>query len=297
MILEKLKMRFPGIRQREPLKNHCTFRVGGHADFFYNLVNIEELPELVTLAEENFIPYKIIGRGTNILFTDKGFRGLIIKNSTKNFSIEGDKIATDSGTALTQIILAAIEYGLGGLEKLYGIPGSIGGVIAGNAGVPGAEICAFVKNVTLFNVADGVREVAASEIKFGYRESSLQDTRDIIMRAMLGNFEKASYEKLKKIIAELNKTRSAKQPRGFSAGSFFKNPSQDKKAGHLIEAVGLKGKSIGDAHISEKHANFFINRGNATFAQIWKLAKLAQQKVREKFSIDLEMEVKIIGDL
>lgn len=295
-ITQKLKKRFPKMREHEPLKNHCTFRVGGPADFFYELANVEEIPELVTFAEENTIPYRIIGRGTNVLFTDKGFRGLIIKNLTKTCTVADNEIAADSGVLLSQIIRLSVDNHLSGLEPLYGLPGTIGGAVWGNAGIPNVETGSFVKQATLFNVSDGVREMKRNEIEFRYRSTSLQNSSDIVMRVIL-HLKKGEAAKSKELMKKIDEIRRGKQPVGFTAGSFFKNPSPEKPAGYLIDQIGMKGKQIGDAEISPKHANFFMNRGNATASEILELAQLAQEKVKERFGIDLEMEVKIIGDL
>lgn len=296
MLFEKLKERFPDIRQNEPLKNHCTFRVGGPADFFYELTNIEEIPELVAFIEENSIPYRIIGRGTNILFTDKGFRGLIIKNLSNEYRVDGEEISANSGVLLSQIIRLGVDNNLSGLEPLYGLPGTIGGAVLGNAGIPNIEIGNFVKKVVIFNASDGVREINADEISFRYRKTSLQDAPDIIMHVVL-RLQKGQKDVSKERMKKIDEIRRGKQPIGYTAGSFFKNPSPEKPAGWLIDQAGLKGMRIGDAEISSKHANFFINTGHATASQILELARRAQIKVKEKFSVNLEMEVKIIGDL
>lgn len=296
MLFEKIKKQFPSLRQNEPLKNHCSFRIGGPADYFYELKNIEELPPLVTLAEENSIPYKIIGRGTNILFTDKGFRGLIIKNITNNCTVNNDEISVDSGVVLAQIIRFSTNNHLSGLEFLYGVPGTIGGAVYGNAGVPEIEIGPFVKNLTLFNVSDGVREISGNNVKFSYRWSSLQEIHDIILRVVL-KLNPAPKIPPTELLKQINKIRQGKQPTGYSAGSFFKNPLPDKTAGYLIDQAGLKGFRVGDAQISPRHANFFINLGKASASDILTLMKHAQEKVKEKFKIELEPEVKIIGEL
>ena len=304
-IEEKFKERFPKMRQQEPLKNHCTFRVGGPADFFYELHKIEELPPLIILAEENTISYRLIGRGTNILFTDKGFRGLIIKNLTKMVSFFGNEIGADSGALLAQIIRLAVDNNLSGLEPLYGLPGSIGAAVWGNAGIPETEIGMFVKSATLFNAADGIREVPGGEIAFDYRSTSLQKTKDVVLRVTL-QLQKGSAHESKELMKKIDEIRRGKQPIGYSAGSFFKNPppeqvhsassSRSRSAGFLIDQAGLKGACIGDAQISEKHANFFINKGHCTALELLELAAMARKKVKEKFGIDLEMEVKIVGE-
>lgn len=295
MVFEKLKIQFPKIRFSESLKNHCTLRVGGRADLFYELTNIEELPQLITLAEENSIPYVFVGRGANVLFTDKGFRGLIIKNLTDEVSVKDTEITADSGVLLSQLIRLSIDSNLTGLEPLYGIPGTIGGAIYGNAGASGTEIGSFVKTLTIFNVSDGVKEINGSDIEFSYRFSSLQKTKELIMRATL-KLQEGKTKKSKELMQKIDEIRRNKQPIGFTAGSFFKNPSPFKPAGYLLDQAGLKGMCIGDAQISPKHANFFMNIGNATAAEILQLAKLAKKKVKKHFGLELEMEVKLIGE-
>lgn len=295
MLFEKLKKEFARLKENEPLASHSTFRVGGPADFFYELTNIEELPRLLTLAEENGFKYKLIGRGTNILFTDKGYRGLIIKNLTKEMRVDGDEITADSGVLTAQIVRLSVENNLSGLEPLYGLPGSIGAALWGNAGVPGVEIANFVKSATLFNVSDGVREVPRGELAMKYRHTSLQQTGDVVMRVIL-KLKKGFAEASKELMKRVDEIRRGKQPTGYSAGSFFKNPLPEKPAGYLIDKAGLKGTRVGGAEISMKHANFFMNCGNATAAEILELGRLAQKKVKEKFGIDLEMEVKVVGE-
>jgi UDP-N-acetylmuramate dehydrogenase len=292
---EKFKKQFPGLKISEPLKSHCTFRVGGPADLFYELTNVEELPKLIVMAEANGINFKIIGRGTNTLFTDKGYRGLIIKNVSQGCAIDGDKIIADSGIILSVLIAFSVKNNLSGLEPFFGIPGTLGGAIYGNAGVPENEIGSLVESVTAFNIVDGIREIKSPDIAFSYRHSSLQDNKEILLRAKLKlkiGAQKQSQEQIRKI----EEIRSGKQPKGWSAGSFFKNPTPEKSAGFLIDQAGLKGTRIGDAEISPKHGNFFINTGNATASQILELAELAQKAVKEKFGIDLEMEVKLVGE-
>lgn len=296
MVLQSFKKQFPAAREHESLKKHCTLRVGGPADLFYELTNIEELPKIIELAEENSIRYRIIGRGTNVLFTDKGFRGLIIKNLSQRTEIHDNEITADSGTPLVQIIKLAADNNLSGLEPLWGIPGSVGGAVYGNAGVPGTEIGKFVKSVNVFNVSDGVRELNGEDILFKYRWSSLQENHEIVLRVTLAP-NKAERQKPNGLLQQISKIRHDKQPIGWSAGSFFKNPSPEKSAGYLIDQAGLKGHRVGDAQISEKHGNFIVNVGNATAAQLLELAEFAKKKVNEKFGIKLEMEVKIIGDL
>lgn len=296
MDIEKLKKRFPKLKINELLKNHCTFRVGGPADLFYELTLMEELPALITDIEAAGIAYRMIGRGTNTLFTDKGFRGLIIKNLTKDVKVDNTSIMADSGVLLSQILRTSLENNLTGLEPLAGLPGTIGAAVFGNAGVPGTEISSFIDTVTVFRPMEGVRELQSDALTFRYRHSSIQEGRDTIMKVgvKLTPGDKARSQEL---IKKIDAVRRSKQPPGFSAGSFFKNPKSDTAAGYLIEKTGMKGAKHGGAKISEKHANFFMNTGNAIAAEVLGLAKQAQQKVKESNGIDLEMEVKIIGEL
>lgn len=296
MVFEKLKKQFPDLRKNEPLKKHCSFRVGGPAKYFYELRHIEELPKLIAVAQKNALPYRFIGRGTNILFADKGFNGLIIKNISNNCRIEENCIISDSGVILAQIVRLSVDNNLTGIEPLFGIPGTIGGAVWGNAGVPGCEIGSFVKTLTIFDAKNGLREIDGKKIHFGYRHSSLQENHLLILRVKL-TLKKSIGKKSRELIKKINEIRRGKQPTGYSAGSFFKNPSPDKPAGLLIDRAGLKGFSVGDAVISEKHGNFFLNRGNATAKEILELAQIAKTKVKEKFGINLELEVKIIDDL
>lgn len=300
MPFEKIKLRFPKIRENEPLKNHCTFRVGGSADLFYELSRPDDLEELIKAAQEEGIPYKVIGRGTNSLFTDKGFRGLIIKNLLNGVSVHGTRLHTGSGILLSELIRISVRENLTGLEPLYGVPGSVGAAIWGNAGVPAATFNSFLKRIEVLVPGKGRCTLGIDEAKkkelFAYRHTVFQEDATIILGAEI-ELEHGNREKSEMLLKEIDAARRAKQPIGLCAGSFFKNPSPDKAAGMLIEKAGLKGHTLGGAQISEKHANFFMNTGTATATELFELGRLAQKKVKELFGIDLEMEVKIIGDL
>ena len=197
---------------------------------------------------------------------------------------------------MRKIIGFSVENNLTGLEPLYGLPGTIGAAAWGNAGVPNVEIGNFIRKVVLFNAGDGVHEVPRENFEMRYRSTSMQDRREMVMRVFL-KLAPGSSEHSKEVMKKINEIRLGKQPTGYSAGSFFKNPSKEQPAGLLIDQVGMKGARKGDAEISPKHANFFMNRGNATAADVLALAEEAKNKVREKFGVELEMEVKIIGDL
>lgn len=299
MNIEKIKIDFPRIKLNEPLKQHSTFRVGGPADLFFEAQSKEDLMAIISMAAAEKIPYKIIGRGTNCLFTDKGYRGLIIKNLASKIIVTGNFIEVESGALWAQVLNEAIKHSLTGMEALYGLPGSIGAAVWGNAGVPGVETANFVRTVDLFNPHEGLRTIdlrkKPKDILFEYRHTSLQDSPETVVAALL-ELKPGNAEESKALMKKINETRLAKQPIGFSAGSFFKNPNKEQSAGMLIDQAGLKGTKIGGAEISTKHGNFFLNSGNATFADICALRDLAVKTVQEKFGITLEMEAKIIGD-
>lgn len=300
MNFEKIKNELPDIRLNEGLKSHSTFRVGGPADLFFEARTKESLMHAVSLAHRETIPYVIIGRGTNILFTDKGFRGMIIKNLASDISVSGNYIHADGGALWAQIVNEAVKHNLTGVEPLYGLPGTIGAAVWGNAGVPAVETGSLVRSIEVFNPHDGLRTIdlrtQPQRLSFEYRHTSLQDSIDIVVSVVL-ELKPGNAEESKKLMKEINQVRLAKQPIGFSAGSFFKNPSKDTPAGMLIDQAGLKGFSAGDAEISTKHGNFFINKGNATFRDIMALKDAATGAVKEKFGIELQMEARVIGEL
>ena len=296
MLFESLKKRLPRIKENELLKNHCTFRVGGPADLFYELRDIEELPTLIQWAEENHVSYFMFGQGSNILFGDGGFRGLVIKNYANRIVVDDTTITADSGLVLAMLIVKMLEHELSGLESLYGLPGTVGGAVYGNAGVPGCEFSDFLRYITVYNIETGVRRVEKNDITFSYRPSRLQNQKDVILTVTI-ELKTGSKEHSKAEMKKIDTARRDKQPVGFTCGSFFKNPSKEKPAGMLIDKAELKGTRIGGAQISEKHGNFFMNVGDATAGDILSLSELAQKTVKEKFDITLEREVRIIGEL
>jgi UDP-N-acetylmuramate dehydrogenase len=295
--LTKLQKSFPNILENEPLRNHCTFRAGGPADYFYELRNIEELPDLIELANKLHIPIFLFGMGTNTLFLDGGFRGLCIKNMANQLEIDDLALRAASGTPLMQIIKKSTEDGLTGLEPLYGVPGTIGGAIYGNAGVPNTEISQFLKSVRVFSIDKGIRTLFKEDINFDYRTSSfkINPEKEYILEVTL-QLKKGDTETSREMIKKIDEARRAKQPAGFTCGSWFKNPSPDKPAGMLIDQAGLKGYKVGDAQISEKHGNFFMNLGNAKAADLLGISKVAKVTVKKQFDLDLQEEVRIIGE-
>lgn len=287
------------ITLNEDLRNHCTMQVGGKADYFYVLKNSKELPILIKFARENKIPYLLIGKGSNILFSDKGFRGLVIKNEIAEIKFTKNKVTADSGVVMSTLVQETVKNGFSPLEKWAGLPGTVGAAVYGNAGCNGLEAKDILFSAKIFNPKTGKTKVVTNKyFQFKYRHSILKKTGEVVLQATFSlQKSKLSPQEQKSIIAEVHQNRIKKQPFGLSSGSFFKNPSPEKPAGMLIDQVGLKGKTIGLAQISPKHANFLLNLGGAKSADILKLAKLAQGLVKAKFGITLSPEVQLLSEI
>jgi len=291
-----IKRELAGLRENVPLKQHTTFKIGGPARYFYIAKTKNNLIKSVQVALKLKLPFFVLAGGSNILIRDEGFNGLVIKNETRNFKIEKEKIIAESGASLAEITEASVRAGLKGLAEAAGIPGTIGGAIYGNAGWPkGAWAIGDVAESAEILMPDGkVKKVSKKWLDFGYRESRLKKEKDVLILEATLKLQKGDAKKLKQRTQEILKTRNGKIPTGFSAGSVFKNP-EEKSAGFLIEQCGLKGKKIGRAKISEKHANFIINLGNATANDVLALIQLAKKEVKNKFKITLEEEIIIIS--
>ncbi|MFA6528822.1 MAG: UDP-N-acetylmuramate dehydrogenase [Candidatus Gracilibacteria bacterium] len=276
------------IRKSEPLSKHCTFRVGGFAKYFYEVENTDDIPDLVKWAYKEKIPFFIFSGGSNVLFKDIGFEGLVLKITASQITVGKTQITAEAGAKLAQVVKTACENNLGGIEEFISIPGSVGGAVRGNAGCFGKEISSVLKNAWILK-AGRVQKVGKDYFHFAYRYSSLKDTHEILLKASFSVHKGCDKKRMKEVLAG----RKGKQPWGLSAGSFFKNPGQS--AGALIEQCGLKGHVFGGAQISEKHANFIMNLGSAKASDILALAKMAQDAVKTKFDIDLQPEVQIVG--
>lgn len=316
-----------GLIENEPLLKYTTFHLGGKAKYFFRAKNIEELIKATKLAQRWNIPFFILGGGSNLLISDEGFSGLCLKNEARNLSIikEKSQVIADSGLSLSKLILEAASDDLGGLEFLYGIPGTVGGAIFQNAGSLGASFSDFLVWVTLLDWDGQVKKVPKSWFAFDYRYSKLQtlSKRPVILTCKLQLSTTRKEEILRKI-QHYQKIREEKQPKEPSAGSFFKNPKVDKEwakrylklagikdsslfehiektgripAGWLLEQVGAKRLKVKAARVSKKHANFLINyKGKAKAKEVRKLADLLKGKVYEKFGIMLEEEVEYLGE-
>ncbi|MDI6640983.1 MAG: UDP-N-acetylmuramate dehydrogenase [Elusimicrobiota bacterium] len=281
------------IKFSEPLGKYTTLRIGGPARFYIEIYTMSQLRLLLSLVNDYKIPIFIIGAGSNLLISDKIFDGIVLrlKGEFAEITHNGGIFDSGAGSMLPLLVKRSIDEEYTGLEMLAGIPGTVGGAIVMNAGTHFGSISDVVSKVTTIDLSGKVTTLKKEEIKFGYRTSSLEGK--IVLRA---EFELKKSKK-DKIISKVTKNmlhRAKTQPLGvYTAGSIFKNPS-GKTAGELIEKAGLKNYSVGGAYISDKHANFIVNSGSATFFDVQQIISHVRKKVFEKFGIQLELEIKII---
>ena len=278
------------------LKKHTTFGIGGIASCFAKPKTKNELKKLLKLAHKNKIETIFMGSGSNVLAHDRGFDGIIItlKNTFKNLIIHDNNILAESGVMLGTMVKKALKYNFSGLESLIGVPGTIGGAIKMNAGAYGSEISNLLHSIIIIDQRGNEKTYLKDDILFDYRKSNIKNNHIIVsafFECKIGNKKNI----LKKRSDYSNK-RKRTQPLKFrSAGSVFKNPSSSIAAGYLIDQAGLKGLEIGNAKISEKHANFIVNLGNASSYDILKIIKIIKYEIYKKFKIKLELEIKLIG--
>lgn len=281
----------------EPMRNHTTFKTGGPADAVYLPKNAEEVRLVIENARRQGVPWVVMGRGSNLLVSDKGFRGAVVKlaDAFADIRIEGNTVAADAGASLRDVAQKSIEAGLAGLEFAGGIPGALGGGVSMNAGAYGGELKDYIESVRVLTPDGGVKDLSNVEMGFSYRASAVQQDGLVVLGAVFrlpcGDRE----ESLNKL-SELNRRRRECQPLQYpSAGSTFKRPP-GYFAGSLIEGCGLKGCTMGGAMVSEKHAGFIINTGSATSSDIYALILRVQDEVLHKTGVALQTEVKMIGD-
>ena len=284
-----------GVKRGEPLAGHTTFRIGGACDVMITPDSVESLSRLVLLAREYGVRTLVLGKGSNMLCADEGFRGavLLIGKPLDNISVEGDIIRAGAGAPLILVCLAAFEAGLSGLEFAYGIPGTIGGGVYMNAGAYGGEMKDVLTSVTVIDREGKLRTYGADELDLSYRHSRFCGSDDIIVSAemRLTRGEKSDIEAR---MDDFMTRRKDKQPLNFpSAGSTFKRPEGDF-AGRLIQESGLRGYTVGGAQVSEKHCGFVVNKGGATCADVMAVIEHVRKTVQEKTGVLLECEVKII---
>ncbi|MDD5263496.1 MAG: UDP-N-acetylmuramate dehydrogenase [Candidatus Bipolaricaulis sp.] len=278
------------VRYDEPLSDHTTFRVGGPADGYCEPQSIPELVEAVRLCRAQAFPLFVLGAGSNILFPDDGHRGVVIcTKSIRGVAASSTGLDVAAGEPLSSALAAAEEWGSRSLGFLAGIPGTVGGAVATNAGIPGRAMSDVIESVSIIDPANQSAELAPRECGFGYRTSRIRDRRLVVVSAKL-RFDHEIYDP-----AVLLARRRTTQPIGqASAGCVFRNPPGGS-AGALIDQAGLKGFTVGRAQVSEKHANFIVNLGGATSAEICKLIDIVRQKVYKTYQVSLDLEVEVVA--
>ena len=280
------------LRLRELMKNHTTFRIGGPADIFTLPSSVEDIRRIIKYAKANDISYYVIGNGSNLLVADSGIRGIVIKigKNMSNVEFDGEVIKAQAGALLPNLSKMAAEHELCGLEYGAGIPATLGGAIAMNAGAGGQDTSQIVTSVKAMNVEDTIMEIEKEDLSFGYRESRFKHSGEVVLEAELQlqfNEQAVIREKMRMLMEKRKRTMPLNYP---SAGSIFKNPEGDY-AGRLIEQAGCKGMRKGDAQVSELHANWIINLGQAKASDVLALIVQVQNAVQRECGFQLCPEV------
>ncbi len=309
------------IQENVPLAQYTTFGIGGSAEYFAEPKSAEEIIECCKWAKQKNLPILVLGGGSNVLISDKGFDGLVIKIENCKFKIENFQIVAEAGVSLAKFVAEAVSAGLSGLEWAIGIPGTVGGAVCGNAGAFGKETANNLESVKALNFEDlSVKEFKKSECGFCYRGSIFKRNRDWIILEAVFKLEKGEPAKIKEVMKDCVKQRKQSFSSGQKcAGSFFKNiewgrPDSNKRellkkcleleqfkdrpkiaVGFLIDFFGFKGEKIGGAMVSNEHANFLVNTGKATAEDVISLAALIKEKIRSRYGFNLEEEVCLVG--
>lgn len=298
-ILEKSKLNKENLYYDEPMAKHTSFKIGGPADLFIKVDNIEELKEILDLSKKNQIPLTIIGNGSNLLVTDKGIRGITAKLNLKDIEIKNENnkqiIKVEAGVPVGLLAQKLLKEEITGFEELSGIPGTIGGAVIMNAGAHGKELKDILKKVTAMDYNGNIHEFTNEECLFSYRNSRFQKEKYIILQATL-ELEKGNSTEIKEKMDEYMQFRKEKQPIEYpNAGSTFKR-GEDFVTAKLIDEAGLKGYKVGGAQVSEKHAGFIVNVDNATAKDVIELTDYIKEKIEEKFGKKINLEIQIIGE-
>ena len=281
----------------EPMSRHTTFRTGGPADIYIEPSGVEELKQVLDICREENVAYTIIGNGSNLLVGDGGYRGVLISfgKPFAQVTIEGAQVRTGAGALLSAVAKQVLNASLTGFEFAAGIPGTIGGAVVMNAGAYGGELCQVLREATVLTPEGEVKTLLAEELELGYRTSCVQKNGYIVLEAVL-QLQPGNADDIRAVMDALASKRREKQPLEYpSAGSTFKRP-EGHFAGRLIQDAGLRGFRVGGAQVSEKHCGFVINRDHATSAEILSLCRQVQEKVKAQSGVELELEVKLLGE-
>jgi UDP-N-acetylmuramate dehydrogenase len=288
----KIEELLPGVKKNVFLKNYTTFRIGGRARYFFEAKDEDDLISAISAAKKTRTPFFILGGGSNMLVSDKGFNGLVIKTQNVKYGIRDEKITAGAGTRLGELARAAKNKGLAGLEWAAGIPGTLGGALRGNAGAFKSAMADSVQRVDVLDTKNGKMKIFKNkDCRFAYRDSIFKKNKNLVIVSSTLKLKRGDRREIENKIKEFLKYRQDRQALNFAcAGSVFLNP-KGRFAGELIEECGLKGKKIGRAQISKIHANFIVNLGGARAKDVRKLINLTKGRVKRKFGIALKEEI------
>ena len=282
------------VKEAEPMAAHTSFKIGGAAEYFVSTTDVIQAALILRYCTERQIPLLVVGNGSNLLVSDKGIDGVVLRIDASEIDVNDTCMTVQAGASLTRACLTACERGLSGLEFAYGIPGTVGGGVYMNAGAYGGQLSDVVRSVTALTANGEVAELTADQLEFGYRHSVFMK-KPLTVWSVTMELKSDDPVSIRSRMDEHMAARKAKQPLEYpSGGSFFKRP-EGHFAGALIEQCGLKGLTVGGAQVSEKHAGFVINRGGATCADVMALCRQMQEKVKAKFDVSLEREVQLVG--
>ncbi|MEN8904408.1 MAG: UDP-N-acetylmuramate dehydrogenase [Clostridiales bacterium] len=285
------------ILMNEPMKKHTSFKIGGPVDIMLFPKEARHVSEIINICNKEDIPFMTMGNGTNLVVSDKGIRGVVIKlfKNIANYEVNENEISASSGILLSTLSKIAYRNSLSGLEFASGIPGTLGGAVAMNAGAYGGEMKNVVVETQYVKRNGEIKEVSGDEHEFGYRTSIIQKEKAIVVSTKI-RLNSKNKENIKEVMDKLDFKRKDKQPLEMpSAGSVFKRP-EGYFAGKLIQDSGLRGYKIGGAQVSEKHCGFIVNTGLATAKDVMELIEYIQKTVKSKFNVNLETEVRLIGE-
>jgi UDP-N-acetylmuramate dehydrogenase len=303
----------PRLLTQEPMRHHTTLQIGGPADFYFAAATTDELVAALRAGHDIGLPVFLLGGGSNLLVSDDGFRGLVVRNACEAIQFDSDAVHVECGADFTDLIFRCRDHGIAGLEFAAGIPGSVGGAVYGNAGCYGQDIGQFTVECTLATL-DGARveTLPASWFEFGYRDSRLKREPRVLLSCLL-KLRRGDPAESQKIIDEKLEIRRVKHPQWRvepTAGSYFKNlplgwqmpgaklspGTRRVAAGQLLDECGCRGLRVGDARVYEKHANIIVNAGRATAREVLELAEEMKRRVRDTFAVELEEEVMFLGE-
>ncbi len=297
MDIKKISEIAGNVKFGEEMKNHTTFKIGGPADAFVSASGVEEIRAVLGFCRENGIPCLVMGNGSNMLVSDKGIRGVVLQvgSAMSDCRIEDETVYAEAGILMSALAKRILEASLTGFEFASGIPGTLGGGIYMNAGAYGGELKDIIEEVTYIDENNEIKTAKNAELDFGYRHSMFETGKYVILSCKI-KLKHGDYDEIKSLMAEYTKRRNDKQPISLpSAGSTFKRP-EGYFAGKLIQDAGLMGYTVGGAQVSEKHAGFVVNKGGATAKDVLDLIEHVQKTVEEKFGVQLEPEVRLIGE-